>query len=248
MPLLCTLVSIVALAQVPSPTIQDLTVGKGLDAAKGDVVSLGLKVTYLNGQIFDSTFGQAPFSTKLGWRFRFEGFVRLPFAALDDAIVGMKEGGKRKIVLPSQLAYGGLEVGDLPKDSPLTFEVELYEVLKRGEMHKLKIEDTDVGKGDLLVEGKSVVVHYRGTYLNGTEFDSSRKIEPNSEKPFDAPLEFKYLPGAMVKGFIEGMKGMRVGGKRKVTVPYNLAYGENGRQGIAPFSTLIFELELAQMY
>jgi peptidylprolyl isomerase len=248
MPILNALASLAILLQTPSPTIEDLTIGKGLDAAKGDIVSLGLKVTYLNGQIFDSTFGQAPFSTKLGWRFRFEGFVRLPFGALDDAIVGMKEGGKRKIVLPSQLAYGSLEVGDLPKDSPLTFEVDLLEVHKKGIEPKLKIEETEVGKGELLAEGKSVVVHYRGTYLNGTEFDSSRKIEPNTQKPFDLPLEFKYAPGAMVKGFIEGMKGMKVGGKRKVTVPYNLAYGENGRQGIAPFSTLVFELELAQMY
>lgn len=241
---LASLACAAALFQTPGVAIKDLSLGAGAEAALGDHVSLQFRATVVNGQIFDSTFGQPPFAIRLGWRPRYEGYVRLPFASFDRAVAGMKVGGKRSIVLSPEASFGDLEIGEFPKGSPLTIEVELLEVLKKGAVPTVKIEELVPGGGLEVATGKRVSVHYRGTFLNGVEFDASRRAEPGSEEPVGEPLTFEYGKPGMIKGFVEGLKGMKVGGKRRVTVPYNLAYGEFGRDRIPPFTTLVFELEL----
>lgn len=101
----------------------------------------------------------------------------------------------------------------------------------------LKIEDLVVGTGDTAATGKSVTVKYKGTLLNGTEFDSSYKRQPDT---FDVQLG----AGQVIKGWDEGLVGMKVGGKRRLTIPPELAYGAAGQGSIPPNATLIFEIEL----
>ena len=232
------------LAQTPKPTIVDLKVGAGAVAARGDVVNLGFRATFLNGQILDSTFGKAPLCIKLGWRPRLEGFTRVAFPALDEAIAGMKVGGSRRITLPSELAYGALEVGEVPPNTALTFEVQLLDVIPKGAQGKLKIEEMSVGTGAEPTDGKPVRVHYRGSFVNGVQFESTVQSADPQGRPAGTPLTFVYGPKAMVSGFIAGLKGMKVGGWRRVTIPYNFAYGELGKEQIPPFATLVFELYL----
>ncbi|MCA9273533.1 MAG: FKBP-type peptidyl-prolyl cis-trans isomerase [Phycisphaerales bacterium] len=99
----------------------------------------------------------------------------------------------------------------------------------------LVIEDAVVGSGDECPPGAIVRVHYRGTLMNGTEFDSSYK----RGEPIEFPL------GNLIKGWQEGIPGMKVGGKRKLTIPYVMGYGERGAPpSIPPRSDLIFEIEL----
>jgi FKBP-type peptidyl-prolyl cis-trans isomerase len=100
----------------------------------------------------------------------------------------------------------------------------------------LKIEDVTCGDGEE-AEGNSVVqVHYVGMLENGTEFDSSRDGDP---------VAFALGVGQLIPGFEEGIRGMKVGGLRKLTIPPELGYGEAGVPGtIPPDSTLIFEIEL----
>ena len=104
----------------------------------------------------------------------------------------------------------------------------------------LKYNDIKVGDGDIATAGKTVVVHYTGTLTNGKKFDSS--LDRN--KPFD----FKLGSGMVIKGWDEGVAGMKVGGKRKLTIPYQLAYGEEGRPPVIPAKAdLIFEVELLKV-
>lgn len=104
-------------------------------------------------------------------------------------------------------------------------------------MDKLQIEDLLIGNGDEVKTGDTVFIHYLGTLEDGTKFDSSYDR--------DQPFETQIGVGQVIRGWDEGVVGMEVGGKRKLTIPYHMAYGERGIPGvIPPKSTLIFELEL----
>ena len=101
----------------------------------------------------------------------------------------------------------------------------------------LKYVDQTVGTGDVAVVGKNVSVHYTGWLENGKKFDSS----VDRGQPFSFPLG----AGRVIKGWDEGVQGMKVGGKRKLTIPSELGYGSRGAGGvIPPNATLIFDVEL----
>jgi FKBP-type peptidyl-prolyl cis-trans isomerase len=101
----------------------------------------------------------------------------------------------------------------------------------------LVVEDLVVGTGATAVNGDTVTVHYIGTLTNGTKFDSS----------YDrgTPLgPFRLGTGQVIPGFEQGIVGMRIGGKRRVTIPPSLGYGNQAVGSIPPNSTLVFEVEL----
>lgn len=101
----------------------------------------------------------------------------------------------------------------------------------------LKYIDQVVGTGDVAVAGKTASVHYTGWLENGKKFDSS----VDRGQPFSFPLG----AGRVIKGWDEGVQGMKVGGKRKLTIPSELGYGSRGAGGvIPPNATLIFDVEL----
>jgi len=101
----------------------------------------------------------------------------------------------------------------------------------------LIIEDIIVGDGDEAKTGQTVTVHYTGWLTNGKKFDSSH----DRHSPFD----FSLGAGAVIRGWDEGVAGMKVGGKRKLTIPPDLGYGSRGAgSDIPPNATLVFEVEL----
>lgn len=105
---------------------------------------------------------------------------------------------------------------------------------------ELKIEDIKVGNGPEAKDGDTVVVHYTGWLEDGKKFDSSVDR--------DQPFETKIGVGYVIKGWDQGIPGMKVGGKRKLTVPYQLGYGKYGVEPDIPgFATLIFEVELLKI-
>jgi len=105
---------------------------------------------------------------------------------------------------------------------------------------EVKMENMKEGTGAEAVAGKQVTVHYTGTLTDGKKFDSS----------VDRGQPFKFVLGAgqVIRGWDLGVAGMKVGGKRKLTIPPHLGYGERGAGGvIPPNATLIFEVELLEV-
>jgi len=101
----------------------------------------------------------------------------------------------------------------------------------------LKIEDLQEGTGAAATKGKRVTVHYVGTLTNGSKFDSSRDRGQG--------FTFNLGGGEVIRGWDEGVEGMKVGGLRKLTIPPELGYGERGFPPVIPArATLVFEVEL----
>lgn len=148
-------------------------------------------------------------------------------------VSGMRVGGKRKITIPPELAFGSGGATDdtgkqiVPKNATLVYEVDF--------LGMPSLEYDDITKGTAGTEaksGESLTVKYSGTYEDGTSFDSGT-------------FTFTLGSGQTISGFDQGILGMQVGGKRKITVPPHLGYGLSaGYAYKLRFSLLIFEVEL----
>ena len=104
-------------------------------------------------------------------------------------------------------------------------------------MAELQIEELVVGTGNSPKEGETIVVHYTGWLTSGQKFDSSK----DRNEPFTFPLG----RGQVIQGWDQGFAGMKIGGKRKLTIPPELGYGARGAGGVIPANaTLVFEVEL----
>jgi FKBP-type peptidyl-prolyl cis-trans isomerase FkpA len=144
-------------------------------------------------------------------------------------------------VLPLLLACGGTVAAcskKVDEPPPSDFKPAEAPPLPPGP-DKLEIVDEKEGEGPEAKTGDTVKVHYTGTLMNGKEFDSSVGKDP---------FEFTLGEGQVIKGWDEGVPGMKPGGKRKLTIPWQMAYGEAGSGAkIPPKAALKFDIELLEI-
>jgi peptidylprolyl isomerase len=226
----------------------DLVAGSGASPSPGSVVVVEYTGWLKDGgKMFDSSFKRKePFTFVIG-----KGNV---IPGWDEGVMTMKEGGKRQLVIPADLGYGQRGAGrDIPPNATLVFDVELVKVKPPRVAPEaatrledsaftttpsgLKYHDFVVGTGAEATSGSLVSVDYTGWLTDGKKFDSSMDRTD--------PIQFPLGTGRVIKGWDEGIAGMKVGGKRQLVIPYALAYGEKGRPPVIPAkATLIFEVEL----
>ena len=173
-------------------------------------------------------------------------------AGWDKGLIGMKVGEVRKLTVPFQMAYGENSLEGIPPYSDLYFEVELVHAEKPMEPDKfpasvdklswkeaakgLKIYDEKVGTGKPAAPGAILKTHYTGWLLNGRKFGSSRDL--------GKPLSVVMGAGKMIKGWEQGLEGMREGGVRWFRVAPSMGYGATAYAMIPSNSTLLFRVEL----
>jgi len=141
--------------------------------------------------------------------------------------------------LAALLLWGGVAYNnrlDKKTEQATQEEQERIQMERENIMKKFIREDVVVGNGAEAINGKMVTVHYAGTLEDGTKFDSS----------YDRgqPFEFTLGEGSVIQGWDLGLLGMKVGGKRLLTIPPELGYGASGYGPIPPQATLTFTVEL----
>ena len=220
----------------------DEIIGTGKNPKTGDKVVVHYTGTLENGTKFDSSIDRdRPFEFTIGIGRVIKGW--------DEGGASMKVGGKRKLIIPSNLGYGSRDMGTIPPNSTLLFDIELIEI-------KEKFVDTDFslpgkeevtesglrmiihkeGNGQIPIAGQTVKVHYTGILEDGTQFDSSH----DRVRPFS----FQLGQGRVIKGWDEALSLMSKGEKRTLIIPSELGYGSRNMGAIQPNSTLVFEVEL----
>lgn len=224
----------------------DTVVGTGASADAGKPVNVaytGWIYDVRNGDTkgtkIDSNVGGNPYAFVIGATSVIPGFTQ--------GTQGMKVGGKRTVTIPSSLAYGSNGSGIVPPNAALVFDIELLSVDPNGwtTVTALKTQDTIVGVGGTADTGKTVTVTYTG-YL----FDA--RVANTKGAKFDsnvggAGLVFKLGDGKVIPGFDQGIQGMRSGGKRTITIPAALAYGNNGSGSIPGGAALVFDVEVTSI-
>lgn len=224
--------------------IQLLETGKGKNILKGDKVKVHYTGTLVDDRKFDSSRDRdQPFEFVVG--------MKQVIAGWDEGLTYLKVGDKAKLTIPPNLGYGDTPMPKIPEGSYLIFDIEVLDVFRdfapkqfvTKEKDNVKTESgliynvVEEGKGVKAEKGKTVEVHYTGFLENGDIFDSSVLR--------GKPISFRLGSGMVIQGWDEGISHMKEGSKALLTIPYDLAYGENGRPPLIPAkSNLIFNVEL----
>lgn len=235
-------------AETPTElVITDITDGEGDAAAEGDTVFVFyVGVLSADGSRFDGNFDGEPFAVTLGQGAVIEGW--------DQGLLGMKAGGRRQLDIPAELAYGEAGSGDaIPPNSAISFVVDMLAIvpaidpadepelnsLQTPSLTKLEIEDLVIGDGAEAEAGSTVVVQiiaFRG--------DTGEKLVSTWGDP--SPVTFTLVTDGSLPGIVDGLPGMKVGGRRILNIPYEDAFGDQGNTelGLPEKTDLVLVVDL----
>ncbi len=182
----------------------------------------------LSERLANGTVTRSTVATKL----LVDNFTGTPTVGLDMGLRGMRVGSTRTITVPPRLGYLNHQQGSVPPNSTIIYDVTLNktEVFVK--------EDLVVGTGDSAKYNSTVNVTYTGRLLNGNYFDATTA---------GATFSFRLGANSVIRGWDIGVLNMRVGGKRRLTIPSLLGYGATAQGKIPANSTLIFEIELISL-
>jgi len=217
--------------------------GSGNRPLINDMVYVHYRLLLEDSTIIDNSYERGePVSFKMGAGQVIEGWEK--------GIGLLNEGDKAIMIIPPDLAYGERAVGDIPANSKLIFDVEVVKIdpapkplevppgadiiTTTSGLRYLVIEE---GDGMMLIPGMRVRIHYNGFFEDDMNiFDSSYQR--------NEPIDFTLGKGMVIRGWEEGIAKLRVGDKARLWIPYDLAYGEQGRGPIPPATNLIFDVEV----
>lgn len=213
-------------------------------AVAGDFVTVHYLGILPDGTKFDSSYDRKE-------PIRFELGIGRVIVGWEEGISLLKKGEKALLIIPPDLGYGNRNIGIIPANSTLIFQVELVDItdpptIEAYDITGKVISETESGLKFILIHktngiqaaaGNTVTVHYSGYLEDGSMFDSSLKI--------DQPFQFLLGAGQVIPGWDEGISLMKKGEKARLIIPSSLAYGDEGIPGIIPEkATLIFDVEL----
>ena len=223
--------------------IDDLLTGDGAVVEAGDLIEVHYVGVTLDGAEFDASWNRGQtFFVPIGVGNLIPGW--------DQGLIGMAEGSRRMLVIPSDLAYGSAGAGSaIGPDESLVFVVDLLQIVDTESPavpdiaeagSTLELIDLTVGDGAEVEAGDTITVNYQGNLLDGTIFDSSWQ----RGQPFTTPIGV----GQVIPGWDEGMVGMREGGRRILVIPSDQAYGSAGAGPlIGPDTPLVFVVDLLRV-
>lgn len=213
-------------------------------ADSGDVVRVNYVGKLKDGTQFDASYdrGQALEFT-LGTGRVIKGW--------EEGLTYMHTGDSMELTIPSKLAYGERAYGNIPANSDLVFTLKMENIRKPLKPYNVEGKDTvklenglayikvKKGKGRSVSRGNKAIVQYAGYFLDGNKFDAS------SDHPGAENFDFIIGRHQVIEGWEQGVDGMQVGEKRRIIIPYLLAYGEAGRPPVIPAKAdLVFDVEL----
>jgi peptidylprolyl isomerase len=209
--------------------ITDITKGTGDGAVAGDTLAVFyVGVLSADGTKFDGNFGGSPFNFTLGAGGVIKGW--------DEGLVGLKVGGRRQLDIPSDLAYAEKGAGDIIKpNSALSFIIDLRSIIPASKPEDapkvtikgaparldLKSEDLKKGSGATVKEGQDLALHI-------VAFRGDTGVELLNSWTNLAPITLSLKKEESMPGLFEGLVGMKVGGRRQLTIPFKSAFGEAG--------------------
>lgn len=219
--------------------------GDGPLAKRGDKIQVHYTGTLMDGTKFDSSKDRnTPFVFKLG--------VGQVIPGWDEGFSLLNKGSNATFIIPSNLAYGERNMGTIPANSTLKFDVEFLDIVEPPKPYAVEGLDTislesglkyiklNQTQGKQAEAFKKVSVHYSGYLLSGEMFDSS----------IDRGAPFSFVPGKgqVIRGWDEGIVKLKTGEKARFIVPSEMAYGDRGFPPIIPGgATLVFDVELLEV-